>query len=52
MDFHRPFRTDSIGGHKPGTVCRANIRLSLPGRTNGAVSLNHWMGAGESRKAG
>jgi hypothetical protein len=24
--FHRPFRTDLIGGDEPGTVCRANFR--------------------------
>jgi hypothetical protein len=27
--FHRPFRTNFIGGDHPGTLCRANFRLSL-----------------------
>jgi hypothetical protein len=30
--FHRPFRTDLVLAVAPGTMCRANFQLSLPGR--------------------
>jgi len=29
MDFRRPAGTDFVWGDEPGTVCRANFRLSL-----------------------